>query len=99
MAEVEEEESLSEGSMSNDTFDKGQLHLNLEITRQLILEQMEGSKAKSAAEQIELEWDLWLINGIMQYGIAIRSLLTAKENMQKTGEKPTNYDLVPGFIP
>ena len=46
----------------------------------------------SAEERIEHEWDLWLINGMFQFGLPLRDLLKTRLKMQRLGLSPITYE-------
>jgi len=65
------------------------------VTRNIIVAKLndEGDEM-SAEEHAEHLWDLWLINGMFQFGLPLRDLLNTRLKMEKLGLKPPTYDSV-----
>ena len=42
----------------------------------------------SAAEQLELQWDYWMINGLVKHSLNINKLMKARHQLEESGKKP-----------
>ena len=67
------------------------------MTKQIIEERLiedEISVHSEPEDKIELQWDLWLIRGILDHGMQMVDLENAKDQMKKRGESPCHYHYV-----
>ena len=66
------------------------------MTKQIIEEHLSqiSSRYSKPEDKMELEWDLWLIRGILDHEMQMVDLQIAKDQMLERGEKPCHYNYV-----
>ena len=45
-------------------------------------------------KRAELQWDLWLVNGILEFDFPINDLLREREKNERRGLLPETYELL-----
>ena len=43
------------------------------------------------AKLVELQWDLWIVNGMLEFGVPIKYLVKEREQRESRGEFPSSY--------
>lgn len=64
-------------------------------TRSVICEVLKNSsEGLPRAKRAELQWDLWLVNGILEFNFPINDLLREREKNERKGILPETYELL-----
>ena len=93
---IDEEHETQDGDIAKVQAD---FRDHLEYSRMVIQQVFkEDNGSLTAEKRAQMQWDLWVVTGILDFGFPINELLREREKYERCGRLPETYDLLASHI-